>query len=75
MCNYTGEPADVQRFSQVKLTKDEVNEATKKLLGDSKDKCNLTGLAPFCLTNPVPLVSIFVLAYSSYQGLYFLHCA
>ena len=38
------------------LSKDEVNKATKKLLGEPQDKCNKTGLAPFCQTNPTPPV-------------------
>ena len=61
MCNYTGDPTDVQRFSQAKLSEDEVNKATKKLLGEPQEKCNKTRLAPFYLTNPVPQVSVFVL--------------
>lgn len=57
MCNYTGEPADVQRFSQVNLSASDINKATKRLLGEPQEKCNKTGLAPFCLINPVPSVS------------------
>ena len=63
MCNYTGDPTDVQRLSQVNLSEDEVNKATKKLLGETQEKCNKTGLAPFYLTKPVPQVSVFVLSY------------
>ena len=62
MCNY--DPADAQRFSQINLSKDKVNKATKKLLGEPQEKCNKAGLAPFCLTNHVPQVSVIVLSSS-----------
>ncbi|XP_044985211.1 uncharacterized protein LOC123452598 [Hordeum vulgare subsp. vulgare] len=54
MCNYTGDPEDVHRFNPINLSEDEVTKNMKKFLSDFKDKCNLTGLAPFCPTNHVP---------------------
>lgn len=57
MCNYTDEPKDAQRFSSVALLEDEITKATKKLLGETREKCNLTGLPPFCISNPIPPVS------------------
>ena len=66
MCNYSGESNDMQCFSQVDLSADEINKATKRLLGEPQDKCTKTRLAPFCLKNLVPPVSILALCLIHY---------
>lgn len=47
MCDYTGELEDAHHFSSIDLPEDEINEATKKLLGETRDNVALLGYLLF----------------------------
>jgi hypothetical protein len=57
MHTYTGETSDELRLSTQILLKMELIKATKKLLGEKKEKITLVGLATFYAGNPTPAVS------------------
>ena len=67
MCNYSGKSNDAQRFSPIDLSADEINKIVKKLLGESQENYNKTGLRPFYALNQAPLVSIPVIICPTYQ--------
>ena len=53
---YTGEPTDKMRYSEITLTDDQLVKNAKQLLGETKEKIALTGLAPFSAKNLPPSV-------------------
>ena len=61
MHEYTGEPTDSLRFSEVTLTEDQIVKSAKPLLGEKMDALHQHGLLPFFTKNPAPplVISIF----------------
>ena len=57
MCEYTGRKHDPLRHWRNDLPEDVAEDMTKALLNESLADCGRTGLAPFCKTNPAPVVS------------------
>ncbi|KAM3330829.1 hypothetical protein ACQJBY_027131 [Aegilops geniculata] len=54
MYQYTCDVKDPQRYSQVCLNDQQINEMTKSLLGETLQSCSKAGLNPFRALNPIP---------------------
>ena len=67
MYEYTGEPTDNLRFTEVTLSEDQIVKAAKPLLGEKTDALHQYGLLPFYTKNPAPplviLTSYFNICY------------
>ena len=60
MYEYTGEPTDDLRFSEVTLTEEQVVRSAKPLLGEKMDALSQHGLLPFFTKNPAPPLVILI---------------
>ena len=60
MYEYTGEPTDSLRFSEVNLTEDQVMKSAKPLLGEKMDALSQHGLLPFFAQNKAPALVFFL---------------
>ena len=60
MYEYTGEPTDSLRFSEVTLTEDQVVKSAKPLLGEKMDALNQPGLLPFFTKHQAPPLVILI---------------
>jgi hypothetical protein len=69
MCNYSGDSKDAQWFSPVNLEADDINKIVKKLLGESQEAGNKTGLSLFYALNPAPAVSTHIIICPDHQSL------
>ena len=67
MYEYTGEPTDNLRFSEVTLTEEQIVRAAKPLLGEKMDALYQHGLLPFYTKNPAPLLVILTSYFNCYH--------
>ncbi|XP_073366533.1 uncharacterized protein [Aegilops tauschii subsp. strangulata] len=54
MYQYTCDVKDPQRYSQLCLNDQQINEMTKSLLGETLQSCSKVGMNPFRALNPIP---------------------
>ena len=73
MYEYTGEPTDDLRFTEVTLIEEQIVKAAKPLLGEKTDALHQYGLLPFYAKNPAPplviLTSYFHYCYAFFTTL------
>ena len=71
MYEYTGEPTDDLRFSEVTLTEEQIVKAAKPLLGEKTDALHQYGLLPFHTKNPAPPL-VIISSYFTYCHVFFI---
>ena len=69
MYEYTGEPTDDLRFTEVTLTEDQIVKAAKPLLGEKTDALHQYGLLPFYTKNPAPPLVVPIFRFNTIMSL------